>query len=61
MATGVAAMSQLTKESPMLFMNHLRVRHYAAATVFYILSALLFPVTLLGYLIWAGKGLLTCV
>jgi len=29
-----------------------------AATVFYILSVLLFPVTLIGYVIWVGKALL---
>jgi methyltransferase (TIGR00027 family) len=30
-----------------------------AAAVFYILSILLFPVTLIGYMIWVGKGILT--
>src|SRR6185437_834756 len=40
-------------------MSYLLVRRYAAASVFYILSVLLFPVTLLGYVIWIGKGLLT--
>jgi methyltransferase (TIGR00027 family) len=30
-----------------------------AAAVFYILNVLLFPVTLVGYVIWVGKGLLT--
>jgi len=30
-----------------------------AATVFYILSVLLFPVRLIGYVIWVGKGLFT--
>ena len=30
-----------------------------AATVFYILSVLLFPVTLIGYVIWVGKAILT--
>jgi methyltransferase (TIGR00027 family) len=33
-------------------------RGLIAATVFYILSVLLFPVTLLGYVIWVGKGIL---
>jgi hypothetical protein len=28
------------------------------AAVFYILNVLLFPVTLIGYVIWVGKGLL---
>jgi len=40
-------------------MSYLLVRQYAAASVFYILSVLLFPVTLLGYVIWVGKGILT--
>jgi methyltransferase (TIGR00027 family) len=30
-----------------------------AAAVFYILSILLFPVTLVGYIIWIGKGILS--
>jgi methyltransferase (TIGR00027 family) len=34
-------------------------RSLIAATVFYILSVLLFPVTLTGYVIWIGKGILT--
>jgi hypothetical protein len=38
-------------------MSDLRVRQYAAASVFSILSVLLLPVTLLGYLIWVGKAL----
>ena len=29
-----------------------------AAAVFYILSVLLFPVSLTGYVIWIGKGIL---
>src|SRR6266550_2099806 len=40
-------------------MSYLLVRRYAAATVFYILSVLLFPVTLIGYMIWVGKGIHT--
>jgi hypothetical protein len=38
-------------------MSYLLVRQYGAATVFYILSVLLSPVTLLGYVIWVGKAL----
>jgi methyltransferase (TIGR00027 family) len=34
-------------------------RDRIAATVFYILSVLLFPVTLIGYVIWVGKGIFT--
>jgi len=34
-------------------------RDLIAATVFYILSVLLFPVTLVGYVIWVGKAILT--
>ena len=34
-------------------------RDLIAATVFYILSVLLFPVTLFGYVIWVGKAILT--
>jgi len=30
-----------------------------AARVFHILSVLLFPVTLIGYVIWVGMGILT--
>ncbi len=30
-----------------------------AAAVFYLLSVLLFPVTLIGYAIWVGKPILT--
>src|SRR6266508_3654859 len=40
-------------------MSYLLVRRYAAASVFSILCVLLFPVTLLGYVIWVGKGILT--
>lgn len=40
-------------------MSYLLVRRYAAANVFYILNVLLFPVTLLGYVIWVGKGIHT--
>jgi hypothetical protein len=35
------------------------MRDRIAATLFYILSVLLFPFTLLGYVIWIGKGILT--
>jgi methyltransferase (TIGR00027 family) len=35
------------------------MRDLIAATVFYILSVLLFPVTLLGYVIWVGRALLS--
>jgi methyltransferase (TIGR00027 family) len=35
------------------------MRDLIAATVFYILSILLLPLTLLGYVIWVGKALLT--
>src|SRR5262245_60493925 len=35
------------------------VRALIAAIVFYILSVLLFPVTLIGYVIWVGKITLT--
>jgi hypothetical protein len=31
------------------------MRNIVAATVFYILSVLLFPITLLGYVIWTGS------
>ncbi len=34
-------------------------RGLIAAAVFYILSVLLFPVTLIGYVIWVGKAILT--
>lgn len=34
------------------------VRNLTAVAVFYILSILLFPITLIGYLIWIGKGIL---
>lgn len=34
------------------------LRKQIAATVFYILNLLLLPVTLLGYVIWVGKGIL---
>ena len=40
-------------------MSYLLVRRYAAASVFYILCVLLFPVTLLGYVIWVGRGIHT--
>ena len=40
-------------------MSYLRVRQYAAASVFCILCVVLFPVTLLGYVIWVGKGIHT--
>jgi hypothetical protein len=36
-------------------MSDLRVRQHAAASAFPILSVLLLPVALLGYLIWVGK------
>jgi hypothetical protein len=35
------------------------MRNRSAAAVFYILSVLLFPVTLIGYVIWVGKGIFT--
>ena len=35
------------------------MRALGAAAVFYILSVLLFPVTLIGYVIWVGKGIVT--
>jgi len=35
------------------------MRDFIATTVFYIISILLFPVSLLGYVIWVGKGFLT--
>src|SRR5512145_125852 len=35
------------------------MRDFIAATVYYIISILLFPVSLLGYVIWVGKGFLT--
>jgi len=35
------------------------MRDLIAATIFYILSVLLFPVTLIGYVIWVGKSVLT--
>src|SRR5437868_1468174 len=35
------------------------VRDLMAATVFYAISILLFPVTLIGYVIWVGKIVLT--
>jgi hypothetical protein len=35
------------------------MRDRIAATGYYILSVLLFPVTLIGYVIWVGKGILT--
>src|SRR6266550_7721204 len=34
-------------------------RDLIAATIFYLLSVLLFPVTLIGYVIWVGKTILT--
>jgi hypothetical protein len=34
------------------------MRAFIAATVYYIISILLFPIPLLGYVIWAGKGFL---
>lgn len=34
------------------------MRKFTAASLFYGLSILLFPISLLGYLIWAGKGVL---
>jgi hypothetical protein len=34
-------------------------RNRISVTVFFILSILLLPVTLLGYVIWVGKGILT--
>jgi len=34
------------------------MRKAIAGTVFYLLSALLFPVTVIGYVIWVGKGYL---
>ena len=38
--------------------NIVSARNPLAATVFYIINVLLFPVTLLGYVIWVGKILL---
>ena len=35
------------------------MRDFIATTVYYIISILLFPVSLLGYVIWVGKGFLT--
>ena len=34
------------------------MRNFIAATVYYIISILLLPVSLLGYVIWVGKGFL---
>src|SRR5690554_7097478 len=35
------------------------IRESIAATAYYLISIVLFPITLLGYLIWVAKGLLT--
>jgi methyltransferase (TIGR00027 family) len=35
------------------------MRELIAVTIYYLITIVLFPVTLLGYLIWVGKGLLT--
>jgi methyltransferase (TIGR00027 family) len=35
-----------------------RARNRAAAAIFYVISVLLFPISLAGYLIWIGKGIL---
>jgi len=35
------------------------MRNFIATAVYYIISILLFPVSLLGYVIWVGKGFLT--
>jgi hypothetical protein len=34
------------------------MRKFIAAIVYYVISILLFPVSLLGYVIWVGKGFL---
>src|SRR5262245_46872385 len=51
-------------QCPLLLVRAMRkrfdaMRDFIATTVYYIISILLFPVSLLGYVIWVGKGFLT--